>query len=92
VTVQFYAQALWDSWCCRIVRIRVSAPFRVETLVRALVDHLAAFGGIPLVTVFDRPKTIALRWGRLFSGRPASRLRLFSVRSARVAGSFYQSV
>jgi hypothetical protein len=37
---------------------------RVETLVRALVEHLAAFGGIPLVTVFDRPKTIALRWGR----------------------------
>jgi len=37
---------------------------RVETLVRALVEHLAAFGGIPLVTVFDRPKTIALQWGR----------------------------
>jgi hypothetical protein len=37
---------------------------RVETLVRALVEHLAAFGGIPLVTVFDRPKTIALKWGR----------------------------
>ena len=37
---------------------------RVETLVRALVEHLAAFGGIPLVTVFDRPKTIALEWGR----------------------------
>jgi hypothetical protein len=36
----------------------------VETLVRALVEHLAAFGGIPLVTVFDRPKTIALQWGR----------------------------
>jgi hypothetical protein len=37
---------------------------RVETLVRALVAHLAAFEGIPLVTVFDRPKTIALKWGR----------------------------
>jgi hypothetical protein len=33
-------------------------------LVRALVEHLTAFGGIPLVTVFDRPKTIALKWGR----------------------------
>jgi hypothetical protein len=76
--------------CCTSTSARrerdpICAPYRVETLVRALVDHLAAFGGIPLVTVFDRPKTIALRWGRLFSGRPASRLRLFSVRSARVA-------
>ena len=40
------------------------ADERVETLVRALVEHLTAFGGIPLVTVFDRPKTIALKWGR----------------------------
>jgi len=40
------------------------ADERVETLVRALVEHLAAFGDIPLVTVFDRPKTIALKWGR----------------------------
>lgn len=31
---------------------------------RALVDHIEAFGGIPLVAVFDRPKTVALRWGR----------------------------
>jgi hypothetical protein len=37
---------------------------RVESLVRALVDHVAAFGGIPLVAVFDRPKTVALKWGR----------------------------
>lgn len=29
-----------------------------------MVDHLAAFGGIPLVAVFDRPKTVAPRWGR----------------------------
>jgi transposase len=34
----------------------------VETLVRTLVDHLAAFGGIPLLAVFDRPKTVALKW------------------------------
>ncbi len=32
--------------------------------MRTLVDHLAAFGGIPLVAVFDRPKTTALSWGR----------------------------
>jgi len=37
---------------------------RVETLVRTVADHLAAFGGIPLVALFDRPKTVALKWGR----------------------------
>jgi transposase len=37
---------------------------QVETLVRAMVDHFAAMGGIPLLAVFDRPKTIALSWGR----------------------------
>lgn len=35
---------------------------RVEPLVRTLVEHYAAFGGVPLVSVFDRPKTIALKW------------------------------
>ena len=37
---------------------------QVEALVRALVDHVAAFGGVPWVAVFDRPKTVALQWGR----------------------------
>jgi transposase InsO family protein len=36
----------------------------VESLVRAMVDHFAALGGIPLLAVFDRPKTIAISWGR----------------------------
>lgn len=27
---------------------------QAETLVRALVDHFAAIGGIPLLAVFDR--------------------------------------
>ena len=31
---------------------------------RALVDHFAAIGGVPLVAVFDRPKTVALAWRR----------------------------
>ncbi len=35
---------------------------QVEALVRAMVDHFAAWGGVPLVSVFDRPKTIALKW------------------------------
>lgn len=34
----------------------------VEPLVRAMVDHFAAWGGVPLVSVFDRPKTIAIAW------------------------------
>jgi transposase len=60
-TVHFFASRLKYS---RWIEVGLVADERVETLVRALVAHLDAFGGIPLVTVFDRPKTIALRWGR----------------------------
>jgi transposase len=59
--VHFFASRLKYS---RWVDLTLVSDERVETLVRALVEHLAAFGGIPLVAVFDRPKTIALRWGR----------------------------
>ena len=59
--VHFFASRLKYS---RWVEVSLVPDERVETLVRALVAHLAAFGGIPLVTVFDRPKTIALKWGR----------------------------
>jgi transposase len=59
--VHFFASRLKYS---RWVEVSLVSDERVETLVRALVAHLAAFGGIPLVTVFDRPKTIALKWGR----------------------------
>jgi transposase len=59
--VHFFASRLKYS---RWVEVTLVPNERVETLVRALVEHLAAFGGIPLVTVFDRPKTIALKWGR----------------------------
>src|SRR5262245_4752114 len=48
----------------RWVEVTLVPDERVETLVRSLVDHLAAFGGIPLVTVFDRPEPIAPKWGR----------------------------
>jgi hypothetical protein len=34
----------------------------VESLVRTLAQHLASWGGRPLLCVFDRPKTIALQW------------------------------
>jgi transposase len=59
--VHFFASRLKYS---RWVEVTLVADERVETLVRALIEHLAAFGGTPLVTVFDRPKTIALKWGR----------------------------
>jgi hypothetical protein len=36
----------------------------VETLVRHFADHLHSWGGAPLMSVFDRPKTVALKWQR----------------------------
>jgi transposase len=59
--VHFFASRLKFS---RWVEVTIVRDQRVESLVRTLVDHLAAFGGIPLVAVFDRPKTVALTWGR----------------------------
>ncbi len=59
--VHFFASRLKYS---RWVEVTLVPDQRVEPLVRALVDHLTAFGGIPLVAVFDRPKTVALAWGR----------------------------
>ena len=60
-TVHFFASRLKYS---RWVEVTLVPDQRVESLVRTLVAHLAAFGGIPLVAVFDRPKTVALTWGR----------------------------
>ena len=59
--VHFFASRLKYS---RWVEVTPVPDERVESLVRALVDHLAGFGGVPLVGVFDRPKTVALQWGR----------------------------
>jgi transposase len=59
--VHFFASRLKYS---RWAEVTLVHDEQVETLVRTLVDHLAAFGGIPLVAVFDRPKTVALKWGR----------------------------
>ena len=59
--VHFFASRLKYS---RWAEVTLVADEQVESLVRALVDHVAAFGGIPLVAVFDRPKTVALKWGR----------------------------
>jgi transposase len=59
--VHFFASRLKYS---RWVQVSLVSDERVESLVRAMVDHFAAWGGLPLLAVFDRPKTIALKWTR----------------------------
>lgn len=59
--IHFFASRLKYS---RWVEVTMVENERVETLLRTLVDHFAAFGGIPLLAVFDRPKTIALHWAK----------------------------
>jgi transposase len=59
--VHFFASRLKYS---RWVEVSIVPDERVEALVRAMVDHFASFGGIPLLAVFDRPKTVALSWAR----------------------------
>ncbi len=68
--VHFFASRLKYS---RWVEISLVEDERVESLVRALVEHFSAIGGIPLLAVFDRPKTVALRPG-------GQNFRNFSVR------------
>jgi len=62
--VHFFASRLKYS---RWVEVTLVPDERSETLVRTWVDHFAAIGGIPLLAVFDRAKTVALKWDR--SGR-----------------------
>lgn len=60
-TIHFFASRLKYS---RWAMVTIVPDQAVESLVRALVEHFQAFGGIPLLAVFDRPKTIALKWNR----------------------------
>ena len=57
--VHFFASRLKYS---RWVEVSIVPNEQVETLARTLVDHFAAMGGVPLLAVFDRPRTVALRW------------------------------
>lgn len=59
--VHFFASRLKYS---RWVQVSLVDNERVEALVRAMVDHFGAWGGVPLLAVFDRPKTVALKWSR----------------------------
>jgi transposase len=57
--IHFFASRLKYS---RWVRVSLVQDEKVETLVRTLAEHLASWGGRPLLCVFDRPKTVALKW------------------------------
>jgi transposase len=57
--IHFFASRLKYS---RFVRVSLVRDEAVESLVRTLAEHLASWGGRPLLCVFDRPKTIALQW------------------------------
>ena len=68
--IHFFASRLKYS---RWVQVSIVDDERAETLARAMVDHFDAFGGIPLLAVFDRPKTVALKWqkdGRVTEWNP----------------------
>ncbi len=57
--IHFFASRLKYS---RTAAVSLVPDETVESVVRPLVAHFEAFGGVPLVAVFDRPKTIALKW------------------------------
>ena len=57
--IHFFASRLkWSRW----IEVTVVPNEAGETLIRTLTDHFVAFGGVPLCAVFDRPKTVALKW------------------------------
>lgn len=55
--IHFFASRLKYS---RWIDVRMVVDERVESLVRSLLAGLSSFGGVPLVAVFDNPKTITL--------------------------------
>lgn len=57
--VHFFASRLkWSRWA----EVTIVPDQTAETLIRTLADHFVAMGGVPLCAVFDRPKTVALKW------------------------------
>jgi transposase len=59
--IHFFASRLKYS---RYVAVSIVPNEQVETLVRTLVRHFTSFGGVPLLAVFDRPRTIVTKSGR----------------------------
>jgi transposase len=59
--IHFLASRLkWSRW----TQVSLTPDQTAESLVRALVEHFEAMGGVPLLAVFDRPKTIAVEWDK----------------------------
>jgi hypothetical protein len=56
--IHFFASRLKYS---RFIRVSVVKDQAVESLVRNMAEHLDSWGGAPLMCVFDRPKTVALK-------------------------------
>jgi hypothetical protein len=59
--IHFFATRLKFS---RWVEVTIVPNQKAETLICTLFDHFAAIGGLPLLAVFDRPKTIAMEWAK----------------------------
>jgi len=59
--IHFFASRLkWSRW----IIVTLVADETAETLMRTLLDHFLAFGGVPLCAVCDRAKTVAISWGK----------------------------
>ena len=57
--VKFFASRLKHS---RFALVDLVPDETAETLVRTLLDHFERLGGMPMLAVFDRPKTVAIEW------------------------------
>ncbi|MCB9676024.1 MAG: hypothetical protein H6737_12955 [Alphaproteobacteria bacterium] len=57
--MKFFASRLkWSRFAC----VTLVEDETAETLVRTLLDHFVQLGGSLTLAVFDRPKTVALKW------------------------------
>jgi len=59
--IHFFASRLKYS---RWAQVTLVEDEGVESLLRPLVEHFEAMGGVPLLAVFDRPKTVVLKWNK----------------------------
>ena len=59
--VHFFGSRLKFS---RFVAVSLVPNEQTETLLRTMVRHFVSFGGVPLLAVFDRPRTIVAKSGR----------------------------
>jgi len=57
--VHFFASRLKFS---RFVQVSLVENEQAETIIRKTCEHFEGFGGVPLLAVYDRPKTIAIKW------------------------------